>query len=285
MKRKLQSVLIIANTAKDGAEEASREIESYLQNEGITVHVFRYDRGADGLPNDGPFDLAVTLGGDGTVLFASRVLAGRKTPILPVNLGAFGFITEVGRHEWQAAIEAFRRREITAGDRLVLDICVIRQGQEHCRFRGLNDAVIASGGISRMVRLSVALGDQRLGDFRADGVLVATPTGSTAYSAAAGGPILHPEMDALILNPICPFTLSHRPIVLPAHETVTILVDRYQRTDVTLTVDGQTLTPLEEGDQVIVRGAPDRARIIRSDRRTFYEVLRTKLHWSGGADD
>ena len=136
-----------------------------------------------------------------------------------------------------------------------------------------------------MVHLSVSLGDQRLGTYRADGVMVATPTGSTAYSAAAGGPILHPEMEAMILNPICPFTLSHRPIVLPPTEEVRISLDRPQRTRVALTVDGQSLTPLGEGDEVVVRASNERAQIIRSDQRTFYEVLRSKLNWSGGPDD
>jgi NAD+ kinase len=285
MIHQLQDVLIIANTAKEGAVEMTQHIAAYLRERNSDVEVFEYDRGASSLPGDRRFDLAITLGGDGTVLFASRVLAERDTPILPVNLGEFGFITEVSRDEWAAAIEAFRRGEILAGDRLVLDVCVFRNDTELCHFRGLNDAVVSSEGISRMVRLSVQLGDQPLGVYRADGIMVATPTGSTAYSAAAGGPILHPEMDALILNPICPFTLSHRPIVLPPDETVRITVQPEQRTSVALTVDGQTLTPLSIGDHIVITSAHARARIIRSDQRTFYEVLRRKLNWSGGSDD
>lgn len=285
MTHQLHNVLIIANTAKDGAVEMTRQIAAYLRERNSNVEIFEYDRGASALPGDSRFDLAITLGGDGTVLFASRVLAERDTPILPVNLGEFGFITEVSRDEWATAIEAFRNGEILAGDRLVLDVCVLREGAELCHFRGLNDAVVSSEGISRMVRLSVQLGDQPLGVYRADGVMVATPTGSTAYSAAAGGPILHPEMDALILNPICPFTLSHRPIVLPPDETVYITVQPEQRTSVALTVDGQTLTPLATGDRIVITSAHARARIIRSDQRTFYEVLRRKLNWSGGSDD
>lgn len=278
----VQSILIIANIGKSGARAASNEIESVCKDLGIRTTTFQYEGAAHDLPGESGFDLAITLGGDGTVLFASRVLAGHGVPILPVNLGEFGFISEVGRQEWRQALTAYLNGEIGIGSRLVVDISVERDGREISRFRGLNDAVISAGGISRMVQLSVDLSDQTLGIYRADGVIVATPTGSTAYSAASGGPILHPEMDALILNPICPFTLSHRPIVLPPDEVVRITVIPHQRTDVALTVDGQSLTRLEEGDAITVRTAAERARIVRSDRRTFYEVLRSKLNWSGG---
>ena len=206
-------------------------------------------------------------------------------PILPVNLGDFGFISEVAHDEWLPAFESFVAGEIEAGPRLVLEVCVIRGGAELCSFRGLNDAVVSSEGISRMVRLDVRLTDQPIGRYRADGVIVATPTGSTAYSAAAGGPILHPEMSAMILNPICPFTLSHRPIVLPEDEKIIITVDPAQRSNVALTVDGQSLTPLRPSDAVRITASDRRAHIIRSNRRTFYEVLRNKLGWSGEPND
>lgn len=278
----VQSILIIANVGKPGARATSDEIEQVCGEMGIATRTFHYEGVAHDLPGDNGYGLAITLGGDGTVLFASRVLAGHGVPILPVNLGEFGFISEVGRQEWRQALAAFLNGEIGVGSRLVVDVALHREGRQVCSFRGLNDAVVTSGGISRMVQLSVDLSDQTLGIYRADGVIVATPTGSTAYSAAAGGPILHPEMDALILNPICPFTLSHRPIVLPPDEEVRITVIHHQRTDVALTVDGQSLTRLEEGDSITVRAAAERARIVRSDRRTFYEVLRSKLNWSGG---
>lgn len=281
----IKSILVIANVGKRGARETADEISDYCRSIGIEITLFCYEGVAEDMPPPDGFDLAVTLGGDGTVLFASRMLAGHNVPILPVNFGAFGFISEVGISEWRQALHSYMEGGLQAGSRLVLDVYVMRSGTQVCHFRGLNDAVVSSEGISRMVKLTVDLSDQPLGVYKADGVLVATPTGSTAYSAAAGGPILHPEMDAMILNPICPFTLSHRPLVLPPDERVTIKVDRNQRTSVALTVDGQTLTPLEAGDAVRVQASPRRASIIRSDRRTFYEVLRSKLNWSGGADD
>ena len=285
MTHTIRAVLIVANTGKPDARRMARDIASYCESRGIAVKLFLYDGIAESIPVDAHYDLAITLGGDGTVLFASRVLAGHDIPILPVNLGDFGFISEIGHDEWEEAFCAFTAGEIQAGSRLVIEVCVRRDGRDHCRFRGLNDAVVTSEGISRMVRLTVHIGSQYLGAYRSDGIMVATPTGSTAYCAAAGGPILHPEMEAMILNPICPFTLSHRPLVLPLNEHILIAVDSTQRTSVALTVDGQSLTPLEPRDEVVVKASEKRAHIIRSNRRTFYEVLRSKLNWSGGPND
>lgn len=282
MSRIIGNVLIIANTGKPEAEGLAREIEDYLEGEGIKSVLFTYDGTPVTDPPDKRFDLAISLGGDGTVLFASRILSSHTVPILPVNLGDFGFITEVTREEWKDAFLKYREGKIDAGERLILEVSIYRRGSNIAGFVGLNDAVISAGGISKIVNLTVHLGDQFLGRYRADGMIIATPTGSTAYSAAAGGPILHPEMAAMILNPICPHTLSHRPIVIPADEVVNIEISEKQRTNVVLTVDGQSLTPLEPFDRVVINQMPERAAIVRSHERTFYEVLRTKLNWSGG---
>ncbi|MFW5812581.1 MAG: NAD(+)/NADH kinase, partial [Alkalispirochaetaceae bacterium] len=282
MGRTIGSVLIIANTGKREARGLAEEIEEYLRGEGIKTTLFAYDGTPVTDPPDKRFDLAISLGGDGTVLFASRILSSHTVPILPVNLGIFGFITEVTREEWRDAFLKFRDGKIDAGKRLILEVSVYRRDSAISSFVGLNDAVISAGGISKIVNLTVHLGDQFLGHYRADGMIIATPTGSTAYSAAAGGPILHPEMEAMILNPICPHTLSHRPLVIPADEVVNIEIAERQRTNVVLTVDGQSLTPLEPFDRVVIRQMAERAAIVRSHRRTFYEVLRTKLNWSGG---
>ena len=282
MSRRIGSVLIIANTGKAEAEDLAAEIEAYLASEGVKTLVFSYDGTPVTAPPEKGFDLAISLGGDGTVLFASRILSSHTVPILPVNLGDFGFITEVTRDEWRDAYLKYKEGKIEAGKRLILEVSIYRRDSRIATFVGLNDAVISAGGISKIVNLTVDLGDQFIGSYRADGIIVSTPTGSTAYSAAAGGPILHPEMEAMILNPICPHTLSHRPLVIPADEIVNIEISERQRTQVVLTVDGQSLTPLEPLDQVVIKQMPERAAIVRSHRRTFYEVLRTKLNWSGG---
>jgi NAD+ kinase len=268
---------------KDDAQGLAEDIRTHLEANDIDVVVFGF-KGKPAQPHLDDFDLAISLGGDGTVLFSSRILSSRNIPILAVNLGDFGFITEVSKNEWLDAFEKYRSGLLDVGNRILLSVVVVRNGHEIGHFTGLNDAVVSGAGISKIVKLSVSLSDVELGRYRADGIIVATPTGSTAYSAAAGGPILYPELDAMIINPICPFTLSHRPIVVPGAERICIDVEPQQRTKVILTVDGQTVTPLLPEDTVRIERSPVRARIIRSSRRTFYEVLRSKLNWSGGPD-
>jgi NAD+ kinase len=159
---------------------------------------------------------------------------------------------------------------------------VERRGKIVTRLSCLNDAVVSASGIAKLIRLDVSVEAMRLGHYRSDGLIVATPTGSTGYSVAAGGPILDPEIGALIINPICPFTLSNRPIVIPAHQTVIVEVEEEQRSGVLLTVDGQVTKELESGDRILIRKAPYEARLIGSDRTMFYRALQTKLNWSGG---
>jgi NAD+ kinase len=279
----VKRVLIIANLSKPPAEQITQEIRTVLEAQGISVVVFSF-RGKPVDPELDHYDLAISLGGDGTVLYSSRIVCHHEIPILPVNLGDFGFITEVAQNEWREAFDRYRNGTIEAGPRLLISVSVERAGRVISSFVGMNDVVISAAGISKIVKLSVDLTEASLGRYRADGIIVATPTGSTAYSAAAGGPILHPEMEALILNPICPFTLSHRPIVLPPDEIVRIRVEPDQRTSVMMTVDGQSELALIPGDLMTVRTAQHKAYIIRSNKRSFYEVLRSKLNWSGGPD-
>jgi NAD+ kinase len=277
----INRVLLIVNATKPPAVELAKEMTEYLAGEGIESSTLSIH----GRPLETPVDnhdLAISVGGDGTVLFSSRILSSKAVPILPVNCGNFGFITEVTGAEWVGAFERYRSGSIEAGDRLLLKVHVERNGETIAEFVGLNDTVISAAGISKIVKLSVQLSDAYLGRYRADGIIAATPTGSTAYSVAAGGPVLHPEMEAMILNPICPFTLSHRPLVLPPDETIEIDVEPKQRTSVIMTVDGQSEFPLLPEDRVVIRRHEERARIIRSNKRTFYEVLRSKLNWSGG---
>ncbi len=283
MVKEIKKVLIVANLEKDAAAELVEHIRNVLENLQIAVVTFGF-RGKPAQPKLDNYDLAISLGGDGTVLFCSRILSVKNIPILAVNLGDFGFITEVSRDEWYEAFEQYRAGKLGISERLILEVEIIRRGKTIASFKGLNDAVISSAGISKILNVSVELTNTVIGRYRADGVIVATPTGSTAYSAAAGGPILHPELDAMIINPICPFTLSHRPIVVPPAEIIYITVERQQRTDAIFTIDGQTIFPLDEGDRVVIRKAAEKAAIILSDKRTFYEVLRSKLNWSGGPD-
>lgn len=281
MIREIKNVLVVVNLAKEDAEKIGIEVEKYLVSNGFHTEVLRFV-GKPPSKTASRFDMAFSLGGDGTVLYCARLLADYGIPILAINIGYFGFITDVAKDEWRTAFEMFLDGRLGISERIMLGTRVYRGEQEVASYYGLNDTVIASGGISKVVRLSLRVGNTNLGNYRADGVIVSTPTGSTAYSAAAGGPILDPEMNAIILNPICPFTLSNRPLVLRGMDPVFIGVEEGQRTGVIMTVDGQDVISLEEGDQVCFQVSEVRARIIRSNRRNFFEVLRSKLNWSGG---
>lgn len=281
--RSVSKVLIIANLAKDDARGLVDQIEAYLSGRGIQVTVFAF-RGRPEIPVIGDHDLAFSLGGDGTVLFSARLLADRDIPILPVNLGNFGFITEISKTEWQDAFEKYVGGILQIGERVLLRVRVSREGKEVLKQTALNDMVISSAGISKLVNLSVCLSNLPIVKYRADGVIVSTPTGSTAYSAAAGGPILHPEMEAMLLIPICPFTLAHRPLVIPTNEEITISVDRGQRAEVILTTDGQDVFLLRECDRITAAATGKKIKLVQTDRRTFYTVIKEKLGWSGGPD-
>lgn len=283
MSRAVRHVLIIANLLKERAGEAADRIQADLQSTGIDATVFKFE-GKPSSPPEGAYDLAFSLGGDGTVLYASRVLGDSRVPIIGVNMGDFGFLTEIAEGEWREALDEYVAGTLEVQERIIQDVQVERQGATIARFKGLNDTVISAAGIAKIIRLSVSLSRSTLGNYRADGIIVATPTGSTAHSAAAGGPILDPRMDALVINPICPFTLSHRPIVVPGNETIQITVEEQQRTDVLMTVDGQLVQPLEAHDRVTVRRSDACALIVRAHRRSFYDVLRNKLNWSGGPE-
>lgn len=280
MDTKNQRILIIVNTLKEGTSAILDEAKSYFKKRGKEVLVIPVNNSFSpgGLSNT---DIAITMGGDGTLLHCVRILAGADIPILGVNVGDFGFITEISKDEWTAAYEEYIAGKLGVSRRVMFNADVTREGSSIARFRGLNDAVIRSSKVSRIIRLRVFLSKTYIGRYRADGVILATPTGSTAYSMAAGGPILHPEMDAFILNPICPFTLSNRPIIIPGDESLEIEIEREQRTVTMLTVDGQDVFQLTPGDRVVVKKSSKCSLIIRSNKRNFYEVLRSKLNWAG----
>lgn len=283
MQKNIEKVLIIVNHHKEDAYAIVSSAVAYFEERDIASKVIQYNEDLEQYDLDG-IDIAISLGGDGTVLFSARTLAARQIPILAVNLGDFGFITEISENEWQSAFEKFRNGYLGISPRIMLKTRVIRSGEEIFTCAGLNDCVISSSGISKIIRLGVKIREDHLGEYRADGIIVSTPTGSTAYSMAAGGPILDPEMDAMIINPICPFTLSNRTIVIPGKEKVTVFVKQQQRTDIILTIDGQDSCSLEPEDTVEFVHSEEKALIVRSDKRTFYEVLRSKLKWSGGPD-
>jgi NAD+ kinase len=279
-RREIRKVLIVVNSLKDDAGSARDSVVDFARRRGCQTVAVDF---ATEVPEGDlvGVDLAVSLGGDGTLLSCARLLAERQVPILAVNMGNFGFITEVTRSELVETWEKYLAGEIGVSERLMLSVEVLRQGVKAASFLGMNEAVVGVTGKSRMIRLKLFLTDTFVGRYRADGVIVASPTGSTAYSLAAGGPIVHPEMEAFVLTPICAFTLSNRPTVIPAAEVLRVEVEPGQKAEVALTVDGHDTFPLAPRDCVLIRSAPRKALIIRSDKRSFYEVLRSKLHWAG----
>jgi len=276
----IRKVLLVINSRKDDVQSVVRSILELTHSRGMeTVELdFATQASAENLSG---VDLAISLGGDGTLLSCARMLAPRGVPILAVNMGDFGFITEVSKSELTDTWEKLLQGRLGVSERLMLSVEVQRAGTPAATFLGLNEAVIGIKGISRMIRLKIFMSNTYMGRYRADGVIVATPTGSTAYSMAAGGPILHPEMEAFILTPICPFTLSNRPTVVPANEILRVEVEEPQKVEAVLTIDGQESFLLQPRDCILIRRAPFKARIVHTDRRSFYEVLRTKLNWAG----
>jgi NAD+ kinase len=275
--------------AKPDAPAASRvilQVLDWLAAHGLTAVLEKQTAGLvpaasvqaaskDELP--GLVDLLVVLGGDGTLLSMARAIGDLGVPILGVNLGGLGFLTATTLDEMRPALEAVVAGRMATEERMLLAARLVRSGHTIGEYSALNDVVITKSAMSRIVDLSVSVGGRHATAYRADGLIISTPTGSTAYNLSTGGPILFPTMDAVVLTPIAPHTLSNRPIVIPGAERieVTLLDDQ----DVMLTMDGQVGVPLRARDTVEVEKAAARIRLLRFPQKDFFSVLRTKLKW------
>ncbi|MBP5439182.1 MAG: NAD(+)/NADH kinase [Treponema sp.] len=281
----MKKCLVIVNEFKRNASELAAEICSFLKENSVSSDIYSYDGSSlDSSKSDPGFkgyDFTVTLGGDGTVLSACRGCAPLGIPVFPINLGEFGFLAVVSPCGWKKDLLSYIQGKAFTGRRSLVRSEVIRDGKTVFDVCGMNDAVISSPGSSRLVNLDVAYNHALLGPFKANGIIVSTPTGSTAYSAAAGGPILDPSLDGLVLTPVSSFSLSARPLVFSAKGEIAITV-KPSRVDVGLSIDGQVNFNLQEND-VIILGIPDyKASIICSTQEKFYAALQSKLNWSGG---
>jgi len=223
-------------------------------------------------------ELVIVLGGDGTLLAAARVFARTGVPILSVNLGALGFLTEVPLADLYPHLEAWARGACCIESRAMLHSELWRSGKQYGEHDALNDVVVAKGAIARMGHFAVEIDDQLAASFRADGVIVATPTGSTAYSLAAGGPVMVPRVDVMAVTPICPHQLTLRPMVVPGGSRILVRIEGIP--DQTyLTVDGQEAVELRVGDELRCRKSDHYVRLIRLGENGFFDVLRSKLKW------
>lgn len=224
-------------------------------------------------------DAILSFGGDGTILSTARVVGKCGTPILGVNLGGLGFLTEVGVDELYPTLENIIKEKISIINRKLLKATVI-QGHHRERYYALNDVVIDRGGFSRVIRLDVYIDDSYLNSYLGDGVIVATPTGSTAYSMSSNGPILFPDVNCMIINPICPHTLSVRPVVINDRSTVKIIPD-LRESIITMSVDGQINQRFPKGSraEIVLKKAEFSIRCIQKESKNFNDLLRKKLHW------
>ena len=230
----------------------------------------------------GAIDLLVTLGGDGTLLSGARMVAAADVPVLGVNLGHLGFLTSVAEDHLVSALDRIAAGDYAIDRRFTLEARVrSAAGTEGPAFLALNDAVLHKGGLARMLRLDVHVGDEdpvAVGTFSADGIILSTPTGSTAYSLSAGGPIVVPSVDCIIATPICPHTLAVRPLVFDANSVITLRA-RAPEPQVILTVDGQDGATLKEGEALVIRRGAASISLIRFSDQSFFATLREKLHW------
>ncbi len=223
-------------------------------------------------------ELVIVLGGDGTLLAAARAFARSDTPILSVNLGSLGFLAEVPLAHLYPTLEAWRENGCSVDERAMLHTEVRREGLVHREFEALNDVVITKGTIARMVNILVRMGTNTVAQLRADGVIVSTPTGSTAYNLAANGPILAPDVDGMIITAICPHQLTVRPLVVRGDAEIALSIEGVPE-QIFLTVDGQEAIELRLGDQVYCCRSRYAIRLVRMSGNSFYDVLRAKLKW------
>ena len=229
------------------------------------------------LPSHSP-ELVIVLGGDGTLLSAARVFARIGTPILSVNLGSLGFLTEIPLSDLYLTLENWCNGVADLDIRAMMHASLLRDGKPIRQWDALNDVVLAKGTIARMADYTVLIDDQLVATFRADGVIVSTPTGSTAYNLAANGPIVMPSVNSMVVTPICPHLLTIRPIVMPGESTVAIRVEGVPN-QIVLTIDGQEAVDLQLGDQVECRRSAASVRLLRLRPNGLFSVLRSKLKW------
>jgi NAD+ kinase len=277
---KIKKAILFVNHTKKSASDTAVVIGDTLEKRGIETKIFQFDKKFE-KPPEGNWDIAFSIGGDGTVLYTARCLAPMGVPILPVNLGSFGFIAGEDKENWLEVFEMWEKGEISASKRCILEVSVKRGSETVLKKLCLNDAIVSASEIVKLILLNIGIdseeGEITLGSCRSDGLIISTPTGSTAYNLSAGGPVLDPEMEAVVLNPICPFALSSRPFVLPLQKTIVITVAQAQRCGVILTVDGQDRVNLECSDKVFIRQAQQSALLIYRDKNIYYTTLGSKI--------
>ncbi|MBQ9494454.1 MAG: NAD(+)/NADH kinase [Treponema sp.] len=275
----MRKCLIVVTTYKESSTSLGDDIARYLHEHGVACTFYQFDGNGAAENHFAGNDFVVTLGGDGTVLFAARGCACLGIPVFPVNLGEFGFIASIEKTEWECALAQFLDGDARIDERNMIHATLSRQSFSAV---ALNDIVISAETAACAISFDVSYNDMSLGTFKADGVIISTATGSTAYSASAGGPIIDPELDAIVLTTVNAFSLSSRPLVLHPDGTIGITILPSRDRSMILTVDGQKPVPLKVGDSITIRRAPHKVKLVGCTAEKFYGALRSKLNWSGG---
>jgi NAD+ kinase len=283
----MQKIGIIAKGNKPEAVQVVKELVGWLTDR--KVECFIEPEMAQSVPHPSldkekmplVVDMVVVLGGDGTLLAAARTLQKRRIPLLGVNLGGLGFLTEITLAELYPMLEQILRGDYKTDERMLLEVRISRKERVIDEFTVLNDVVIDKGALARIIELETSVDNAYLTTFRADGLIISTPTGSTGYSLSAGGPIVYPSLQSIIITPICPHNLTNRPIIVPKEAAITVTL-RSGDAEVFLTLDGQVGFKMKIQDRIEVNKGEGFISLIKSPSRGYFEVLRTKLMW--GAD-
>ncbi len=284
----MDPIATVAIVAKPGIAQAERlipELVTWLERRGIASRLdpvaAEYCQRGDAISREEAPDgaqLVIVLGGDGTLLSAARAVRGREIPILPVNLGGLGFLTAITVDELTTELEHVLAGQVRIGRRQMLRCEIVRGERTINSYDALNDAVITKGSLARMIDLDARVDGRFVCRYKADGLIVTTPTGSTAYSLSAGGPIIYPSVECLALTPICPHMLTNRPVIVPQSSLIDLL-NFAADDDAWVTIDGQVGEPLKKGDHVLCRRSDFAVHLIRPPRLLFFDVLREKLKW------
>lgn len=280
----MKKIGIICKTGRPEPPEILKKLLPWLSQKGVETYVDIETASIlniEGFPrSDIPLlsDVIIVFGGDGTMLSVCRLVGDKGVPILGVNIGGLGFITEVQRDELYEVLEKVLTEECPFEERLMLTAYILRHGERIGEYIVMNDVVVNKGALARIIDLETYINHTYITTFKSDGLIISTPTGSTAYSLSAGGPILYPTLNSIVLTPICSHTLTNRPIVLPDDALIEIVL-RSQSEDVFLTLDGQVGFSLKQDDTVEVRKSPFKAKLLIPCERDYFQILRTKLKW------
>ena len=273
----MKKAFVFANKAR---EPVLRALEDALPVLRKHVEIEEIDLSASEGEVAGRADLAIVFGGDGSILRVARSLGANQIPTIGVNIGKFGFLAEIGPEELGCIIDSLAAGAFEVAPRMMLHCRAARDGQLLKESIGLNDVVVSRGALSRLISIGLFIDDEHVTDYNGDGLIISTPVGSTAHSLAAGGPILEADLKALTVTPICPHTLSNRPLVIPAERRVELVINP-TALPVALTIDGQVYAELQPGDRIAVCKAEQEFKLIRTGSRSYYKTLREKLGWGG----